>query len=1624
MQSNTRFIGTVIAVALLYLSPLSAGAAVTGQWDFTDGDLSATLGQEMEYLDGFGGETFLGTEFGTAESFGIPGISAEVLPLEITGVAVDLNGSSLTVTWSGGAPPYILQTKSSLSDPDWNDAGTTDSLNLEINLDADMAFVRIQGSAGGAGGETRVMKFPKIPAENFFGGYFVTTGALPSGDEFFVNRYTVIMDIYFPESSSGKKRGLIQSDLSGDAELFVGGNNGIGSRSFNGKVQPDTWHRIAFAVDQSANVISKFVDGVKVGEETLSQGTDGPLAMESFFYLFNDDNGESEMGYLSSFQFRDETETDGFIAALGGPRPEGILIGTPPNPFISESFPSGSTARFPERSEIGPKPEIKIIVEDGEAALVVDSVVLSFGEVANDGSVDLNVVDAQVVKSGTTTTITWIPTDFLTPLSVYQVDLAYNDDGDPPKNLGTRYKFGVRDFIVIPSGIAGPAGSGRNSGFRIRSVQAPEGTLLPQRITRAIQQLNGTLTDPMNSDVLLADEAAKGPHADGSFSVDGVIDFEREAFPNGNFEGDTLFPGIPGTGFHTDQFTTEIVTFLELSAGFHTFGGQVWIERTDVAGGADDDGFTLYAGQNARDIFSTDVHSFVRSKNAPAFSSTTDDNTFGFLIEEDGLYPFRLVYHQKTRGASLEWYSIDESSGEKILINNVGDPRAIRAFQTSSAENHNTPFVAEVNPNAGSHGVVSSKPIEILLIDDEIAVDGGSIHLFLNDGDVTGQSSIEKSGNHTTVVYRPNPTRSDEFNQMRLEFSDASGTSFTREWDFTIKTDTGRRTIATGQWDFNNPDNGLGATIGRDLEFIGGAGGLAETDTIFDTTTSLGIADINGEPANVMVVPDMNSRNIGYIMHHGIAPNGGGTKVNQYTFIMDVMVEAGGAAGFMQIDSLENTNDSDYFWQGSNFGQGGGGYAGQGTFTPDEWHRVTLSVDLAASPPLIVKYVDGIKQDEWVQQSLDQNRRALKEFSILFTDGDQDEQNLWYVNSVQIRDGKLTDAEIVQLGGPSAGGIGESAPSTLTGQWDFNGDLSATIGADLEFIGGAGGLAETDTIFDTTTNLGIADINGEPANVMVVPDMNSRNIGYIMHHRIAPNGGGTKVNQYTFTMDVMVEAGGAAGFMQIDSLENTNDSDYFWQGNNFGQGGGGYNGLGTFTPDEWHRVSLAVDLAADPPLITKFVDGIKQDDWVQQSLDQNRRALKEFAILFTDGDQDEQNKWYVNRVQIREGKLSDAELALLGGPSATDGVIAIPETNVTGQWDFNGGLVATIGTDLEFIGGAGGLAESDTLFDNTANLAIEGINGEPTDVMVVPDMNSRNIGYIMHHGIAPNGGGTKVNQYTFTMDVMVEAGGAAGFMQIDSLENTNDSDFFWQGSNFGQGGGGYRGQGTFTPDEWHRVSLSVDLAADPPLIIKYVDGIKQDDWVQQSLDQNRRALKEFSILFTDGDQDEQNLWYVSAVQIREGALTDAQLALLGGPSASGISIATPQSGVAGQWDFNSGNLGATVGTDLEFIGGAGSLAETETIFDTTTNLGIADINGEPANVMVVPDMNSRDIAYKMFHGIAPNGGGTKVNQYTFIMDVMVEAGGAAGFMQIDSLENTNDSDYFWQGNNFGQGGGG
>ena len=565
--------------------------------------------------------------------------------------------------------------------------------------------------------------------------------------------------------------------------------------------------------------------------------------------------------------------------------------------------------------------------------------------------------------------------------------------------------------VDIPAGIAGDPGTGQNRGFLVRSAQAPDLTEIPNSATRARQQLNGTLRDAGGD--LVEDQAEQGENPDGSFDVD-VINFERDANPDvsdaTNFPDDVEFPGIPGTDGHTSLFTTEIIAFLDLSAGEHTIGAQVFIGRVDTVP-SNDNGLAIFAGTNPRDFFATEIATYVRSGDSPSFSSTPWDDEFSITAPVAGIYPVRVVYWAQAGGAALELYEGDE------LINSENS--SIVAYRESTTPEHSHAYVAEVSPPPGVSDISTSEPIDVVLIDDKTTVMEDTVVLSFNGADVTSQANVEKNGNVTSISYQPPGGRQSDRNELVLEYLDSAGQLFTNEWSF--KNALGEKPPkVTGQWDFSG---GLDATFGADLQYADGPNGTTAGGTEFGTTTDFGIPDIDGSPAEVISVPDDAGNDVGYLMDHGIAPNGGGSFVNRYTLLMDVIkVGGGGASAIIQMSPNKNPSDATYFWQRSNMGQGGGGYVGDGSFTSDEWHRIGFAVDLTGDDPLITKWVDGILQDEWtVGMSLDHKRRAMEPEVILFADGD--ERSPWYVNSVQILDGKLSDEEMEALGGPTAEGF-------------------------------------------------------------------------------------------------------------------------------------------------------------------------------------------------------------------------------------------------------------------------------------------------------------------------------------------------------------------------------------------------------------------------------------------------------------------------------------------------------------------------------------------------------------------------------------------------------------------------
>src|SRR6478752_5970469 len=102
-------------------------------------------------------------------------------------------------------------------------------------------------------------------------------------------------------------------------------------------------------------------------------------------------------------------------------------------------------------------------------------------------------------------------------------------------------------------------------------------------------------------------------------------------------------------------------------------------------------------------------------------------------------------------------------------------------------------------------------------------------------------------------------------------------------------------------------------------------------------------------------------------------------------------------------------------------------------------------------------------------------------------------------------------------------------------------------------------------------------------------------------------------------------------------------------------------------------------------------------------------------------------------------------------------------------------------------------------------------------------------------------------------------------------------------------------------------------------------------------------------------------------------------ARLGIAVAAVISLQTfgqTSTNLTGQWDFNQGDLKATVGTDMQFLGNTA----------TKTTFGTTNVNGANGNVMNFPATSPTE-GYLVFHGAKPNGGGTNVNIYTLVMDL-------------------------------------
>ena len=239
------------------------------------------------------------------------------------------------------------------------------------------------------------------------------------------------------------------------------------------------------------------------------------------------------------------------------------------------------------------------------------------------------------------------------------------------------------------------------------------------------------------------------------------------------------------------------------------------------------------------------------------------------------------------------------------------------------------------------------------------------------------------------------------------------------------------------EWGFTSgnlaPDLGPGI-----MNYAGATGSL----TSFGTTNGTTVPHIGGVPATYMSVPQMPDASYGLSVEFtGSGANGGSAAyINQYTIAYDLYVPnpAGYVALFNTDPNNGNGNDADWYVSNNGaIGIGALGYTANSIFSFNAWHRLVLSVDLAAGDARY--FLDGVKIFDRDGGSLLDGRFAIYSNVTagpdlrLFNENYPDTANYThaaFLSAFAFADRSFSDAEVAALGGPNANGILIPEPAT------------------------------------------------------------------------------------------------------------------------------------------------------------------------------------------------------------------------------------------------------------------------------------------------------------------------------------------------------------------------------------------------------------------------------------------------------------------------------------------------------------------------------------------------------------------------------------------------------------------
>ena len=223
-----------------------------------------------------------------------------------------------------------------------------------------------------------------------------------------------------------------------------------------------------------------------------------------------------------------------------------------------------------------------------------------------------------------------------------------------------------------------------------------------------------------------------------------------------------------------------------------------------------------------------------------------------------------------------------------------------------------------------------------------------------------------------------------------------------------------------------------------------------------------------------------------------------------------------------------------------------------------------------------------------------------------------------------------------------------STEAAQIGNWQFNNNLNNSLsgGAAMSIFGGWSGPFVNDTI------------DGSSATALSFPAMAADTQSLQMPNQAGANGGGVDTNEWTIVMDLKFPTiPGFISLWQTDQNIGANDGDFFVRGDGAIGISGNYHGV--VTPNNWHRVAVAVSHSGGAPTLNKYINGVLAGTTTPGGALDDRHAVKAVLNLF--GDEDgETAAGLLNSLAFYNSALTANQIGALGGATAT-GIGAIPE---------------------------------------------------------------------------------------------------------------------------------------------------------------------------------------------------------------------------------------------------------------------------------------------------------------------------------------------------------------------------